>query len=100
MMRFIKMTAACSALLLSACASVVATSQGLSKDGSFVYAGTRLNASIISGESCKSTQTENYGCAYDKALAPLSLIDFIPSLALDTLLLPFTAWRTQADRTP
>ena len=78
-------------LPLCGCASSLATTKGISSNGNLMYAGTRLNASIITQESCKSDRPENYGCAYDKVLAPLSLIDFIPSLALDTVLLPFTA---------
>lgn len=76
---------------LTACASVIGTATGPRQNDTLVYAGTKLNISVVSKESCKTVQRENYGCAYDGYLLPLSLIDFLPSLAMDTLLLPFTA---------
>jgi len=85
-----KITLALSILTLSSCASVVASTNGPSTHGNLIYAGTKLNASIISKASCKRAETENYGCAYDSALAPFSVIDFLPSLVLDSLFLPFT----------
>lgn len=65
-----------------------------------MFAGTKLNASILSKESCADSRPENHGCAYDRALAPLSVIDFVPSLALDTLLLPFTALHAASQPSP
>lgn len=90
-MKFFKISLALSALTLCSCASVVATTQGPPKKGNLIFAGTRLNSSIIGKDSCSDTKAENYGCAYDSSLVPLSILDFIPSLALDTILLPFTA---------
>lgn len=77
--------------LLTACASVVGTATGPRPNDTLVYAGTKLNLSVISKESCKTAERQNYGCAYDGVLLPFSLIDFLPSLAVDTLILPFTA---------
>ena len=90
-MKLLKIALALSALTLCSCASIVATTQGPSHRGNLMFAGTKLNASIIGKESCADNRAGNHGCAYDGALTPLSVIDFIPSLALDTLLLPFTA---------
>lgn len=90
-MRFVHALLFSSAIMLTSCASIVGTANGPNKDGNLMFAGTKLNASIIGSESCKKSSTENYGCAYDHALAPLSVIDFIPSLILDAILLPFTA---------
>ncbi|CAH0352833.1 YceK/YidQ family lipoprotein [Aquabacterium sp. CECT 9606] len=90
-MNYVKIATALSALTLCSCASIVATTQGPSKNGSLVFAGTRLNASLIGKKSCEKPSPDNHGCAYDNTLAPFSLLDFIPSLAMDTLLLPFTA---------
>ncbi|GGH88481.1 hypothetical protein GCM10007363_01290 [Pseudomonas fluvialis] len=77
--------------LLNGCATTLTTASGVAPDGHLMYAGTRLNSSIISQASCESGVPDNHGCAYDKVLAPLSVVDFLPSLLLDTLLLPFTA---------
>lgn len=99
-MKVFKIALALSALTLCSCASVVATTQGPPKNGNLVFAGTKLNSSIISKKSCADTSAENHGCAYDGVLAPLSILDFIPSLALDTILLPFTALHTVLQPTP
>jgi uncharacterized protein YceK len=90
-MRFVHALLFSSAIMLSSCASIVGTANGPYKDRNLMFAGTKLNASIIASESCKESSRENYGCAYDHVLAPLSVLDFIPSLILDAIFLPFTA---------
>lgn len=99
-MKIIQIALALSPLSLCSCASIVATTQGPNHHGNLMFAGTKLNASIIGKESCADSRAESHGCAYDRALAPLSVIDFIPSLALDTLLLPFTALHAASQPSP
>ena len=93
-MKLHRIASALSALTLCSCASVVATTQGPPKNGNLIFAGTKMNASILSKESCVKQEPDNQGCAYDGVLAPLSILDFIPSLALDAFLLPFTVLHT------
>lgn len=79
------------AALLGGCSSVLMTSDGASPGDNLMYAGTRFNAKVIGQDSCEqSGYNAGYSCAYQQLLTPLCLIDFVPSLALDTLLLPFT----------
>ena len=59
--------------LLNGCAATLTTASGVAPDGHLMYAGTRLNSSIISQASCESGVPDNHGCAYDKVLAPLSV---------------------------
>lgn len=56
---------------------------------SAIYAGTRTNIAFISSMNCGETGSGNT-CSYATLLGPLSVVDFVPSLALDTLLLPVT----------
>ncbi len=76
---------------LSACSSIIATSEIACP-----YAGTRLNYSIITGCNSKKTNYCNGGVPCKPItcqLTPAAVIDFIPSVALDTLLLPIQGVR-------
>lgn len=56
-----------------------------------VYRGTTLNARILHDSvDCQPRNGEDFSCAYSDFLWPLSLLDFLPSLLLDTALLPVT----------
>jgi uncharacterized protein YceK len=89
-MRFIRIAFAATTLSLTSCASVIGTTHP-PDDRSLMFIGTQLNIGFISKESCKPAQYRDLACAYDKVLAPFSVIDFVPSLVLDIILLPYTA---------
>lgn len=81
----------CAALTgsLTGCASVIATS--MIDSGSLVFAGTRANLSVIQQDACKDAGKPSMACAYDRQLRPLSVLDLMPSLVVDVVLLPVTA---------
>lgn len=75
-------------LVLSGCSSLLTLTDA---PDPAVYRGTTLNARILHDSvDCQPRNGDDYACAYSDILWPLSLLDFIPSLALDTALLPVT----------
>lgn len=54
-----------------------------------MYSGTRANLSVLRKEGCDK-EPPSFACNDLKRLTPITIVDFVPSLVADTVLLPVT----------
>lgn len=61
----------------------------MSTERNAMYSGTRANLSVLRKEGCDK-EPPSFACNDLKQLTPITIVDFVPSLVADTVLLPVT----------